>query len=174
MTMAHLENRYLVTVDDVEFDLAIISKGGSFEVEYNGARYKVEAHRLSDRKYLFKIDESSSEVDISRNGGGYSIYLEGKDMTARVEPYHLAELRKKAGQAFAGAAEKMVRAPMPGLVLSIAVKPGDKVRKGMTLAVIEAMKMENLIRAAADGTVKEIFAAPGKAVEKNENLLEIE
>ncbi|MEW6015482.1 MAG: biotin/lipoyl-containing protein [Candidatus Zixiibacteriota bacterium] len=172
--MAHSENRYLVTVDDVEFDLAIMSKGGSFEIEYNGALYKVEAHRLSDRKYLFKIDESSSEVDISRNGGGYNIYLEGKDMIARVEPYHLAELRKKAGKALAGAAEKMVRAPMPGLVLSMAVKPGDKVKKGMTLAVIEAMKMENLIRAAADGTVKEIFAAPGKAVEKNENLLEIE
>ncbi len=55
-------------------------------------------------------------------------------------------------------------APMPGKVLSFAVKAGDTVRKGQTLAVMEAMKMEHSIAAPADGTVAEILYAPGDQV----------
>ena len=63
---------------------------------------------------------------------------------------------------------------MPGLVLTSEVKPGEKVEKGKTLIIIEAMKMENMIRAPFPGTVKEIFVDAGQAVEKNDKLMELE
>jgi pyruvate carboxylase subunit B len=67
-----------------------------------------------------------------------------------------------------------VRAPMPGLVVSVLVAPGRQVRAGEGLVVLEAMKMENELRAAADGTVKAVHVAPGDAVGKNALLVEFE
>jgi 3-methylcrotonyl-CoA carboxylase alpha subunit len=64
-------------------------------------------------------------------------------------------------------------APMPGKVVSFAVKAGDKVSKGQPLAVLEAMKMEHTIAAPADGTVAELMYAPGDQVVEGAELLKI-
>jgi len=65
-----------------------------------------------------------------------------------------------------------LKAPMPGLVLSIRVSPGDDVVAGDTLLVLEAMKMENVIKAAGEGTVKEIKVAQGDKVDKGQVLIQ--
>ena len=62
-------------------------------------------------------------------------------------------------------------APMPGKVVSFAVKAGDKVTKGQPLAVMEAMKMEHTISAPADGEVVELLFAPGDQVQDGDELL---
>jgi len=64
-------------------------------------------------------------------------------------------------------------APMPGKVLSFAVKAGDVIKKGQALAVMEAMKMEHTIAAPADGTVAELLYAPGDQVSEGAELLKI-
>ena len=64
-------------------------------------------------------------------------------------------------------------APMPGKVVSFAVKAGDVVKKGQPLAVMEAMKMEHTIAAPADGTVAELLYAPGDQVAEGAELLKI-
>jgi 3-methylcrotonyl-CoA carboxylase alpha subunit len=65
-------------------------------------------------------------------------------------------------------------APMPGKVVSFAVKAGDVVKKGQALAVMEAMKMEHTIAAPADGTVAELLFAPGDQVTEGSELLRME
>lgn len=65
-----------------------------------------------------------------------------------------------------------VKAPMPGLIQSIAVQIGDSVQKGDTLLVLVAMKMENTIKSPGEGVVKSIKAEPGNSVEKNQVLIE--
>ena len=64
-------------------------------------------------------------------------------------------------------------APMPGKVVSFAVKTGDAVKKGQALAVMEAMKMEHTIAAPADGTVSEVLYAPGDQVAEGAELLKL-
>ena len=64
-------------------------------------------------------------------------------------------------------------APMPGKVVSFAVKAGDAVKKGQALAVMEAMKMEHTIAAPADGTVTELLFAPGDQVTEGAELLKL-
>jgi biotin carboxyl carrier protein len=64
-----------------------------------------------------------------------------------------------------------VKAPMPGLVLSTLVTIGDEVKKGDSLLVLEAMKMENMIKSPTDGIVKSINVKSGDKVEKNEVLV---
>ncbi|MGE8261174.1 MAG: acetyl-CoA carboxylase biotin carboxyl carrier protein subunit, partial [Stenotrophomonas sp.] len=65
-------------------------------------------------------------------------------------------------------------APMPGKIISISVKAGDKVEKGQPLLVMEAMKMEHTISATADGTVGEVFYGVGDQVTEGAELVSIE
>ena len=67
---------------------------------------------------------------------------------------------------------KFVRSPMPGLVLSLAVAAGQEVKAGETLAVVEAMKMENVLRAERDGTVKTVHVKPGDSVAVDAAIVE--
>ena len=63
---------------------------------------------------------------------------------------------------------------MPGLVLKILVQPGDQVKKGEPLLVLEAMKMENVFKASDDVTIKEINVVEKQAVEKGNELINFE
>jgi propionyl-CoA carboxylase alpha chain len=67
---------------------------------------------------------------------------------------------------------KKLLCPMPGLVVSIAVSEGQEVKSGETLAVVEAMKMQNVLRAERDGTVKKIHAAAGATLAVDALILE--
>jgi biotin carboxyl carrier protein len=65
-----------------------------------------------------------------------------------------------------------VKAPMPGLIQSVAVSEGDAIKKGDILLVLVAMKMENTIKSSGEGIVKTLKVAAGETVEKNQVLLE--
>jgi biotin carboxyl carrier protein len=82
------------------------------------------------------------------------------------------ELLKKLGME-KGAAGKVneLKAPMPGLVLELAVEPGQEVLKGDRLLVLEAMKMENVIKSPADATVSSIEVKKGETVDKNQVMV---
>ncbi|WP_026628530.1 biotin/lipoyl-containing protein [Dyadobacter alkalitolerans] len=67
-----------------------------------------------------------------------------------------------------------VKAPMPGLIQSVAVAQGDTIQKGDTLLVLVAMKMENTIKSSGNGVVKTLKVAAGEIVEKNQVLLEFQ
>jgi propionyl-CoA carboxylase alpha chain len=89
------------------------------------------------------------------------VYTETEAAAARLMPVgSLADTGKK------------VLCPMPGLVVSIAVSEGQEVKAGETLAVIEAMKMQNVLRAERDGTVKKIHAAAGATLAVDALILE--
>ncbi len=67
-----------------------------------------------------------------------------------------------------------VKAPMPGMILKVLVSPGQSIKKGDGLLVLEAMKMENVLKASADATVKAIHVGANTAVEKGAILIELE
>ena len=66
-----------------------------------------------------------------------------------------------------------IKAPMPGMVLEVAVTVGQAVEKGDKVLILEAMKMENVIKAAGDGVVKAILVSKVTAVEKGQILIEM-
>ena len=67
-----------------------------------------------------------------------------------------------------------VKAPMPGVILEVAVEEGDEVKEGDNLLVLEAMKMENSILAPRDATIKTVHVNKGGTVSKNEVLIEVD
>jgi propionyl-CoA carboxylase alpha chain len=89
------------------------------------------------------------------------VYTESESAAARLMP---AKVAADTG--------KKLLCPMPGLVVSIAVTPGQEVKAGETLAVVEAMKMENVLRAERDGTVKSVFAKKGDSLAVDAVILE--
>ncbi|MCH9018025.1 MAG: acetyl-CoA carboxylase biotin carboxyl carrier protein subunit, partial [Chloroflexi bacterium] len=70
--------------------------------------------------------------------------------------------------------ENIIASPLSGRVISILVRPGDRVSAGQEVCVVEAMKMEQSIRATRDGVVKEILVQPMDPVRTNDPLIELE
>jgi len=82
-------------------------------------------------------------------------------------------LLEKMGMSQSGTGNlKDIKAPMPGLILDIKVAPGDMVKKGDVVLILEAMKMENSIKSPGDGVVKDIKVALKQSVEKNQVLIQ--
>ncbi|KAJ1894104.1 hypothetical protein LPJ66_005386, partial [Kickxella alabastrina] len=69
---------------------------------------------------------------------------------------------------------KLVLSPMPGTIVSVAVKPGDTVAEGAEVAVVEAMKMQNVLRAPRAGVIKAVLVTPGSTVGGDDVLIELE
>ena len=67
---------------------------------------------------------------------------------------------------------RFVLSPMPGLLVDVAVQPGQKVQAGERVAVIEAMKMENVLFAAADGVVAKVLAGKGESLSVDQPIVE--
>lgn len=67
-----------------------------------------------------------------------------------------------------------VTAPLPGTIVSIDVKPGDRVKKGDTLLILEAMKMKNAVRSDADGVIAEVFVNQGDLVKHGQVLVSLQ
>lgn len=129
--------------------------------------------------------------------GNYSVILDGRSYIAQVinidkeakkvkilieqQEYEVA-IEEPIDQLLAAmginqsAARKVneIKAPMPGLVLKVLVTPGQEIKKGDPVLILEAMKMENVFKAAADATVREIKVNERTAVEKGEILVILE
>ena len=86
----------------------------------------------------------------------------------------LAELAALMPAKRAADSTKFLLSPMPGLLVDVAVQPGQKVQAGERLAVIEAMKMENVLFASADGVVGKVLAAKGESLAVDQPIVEFE
>ena len=157
-----------------------------FEFEFQGAPAQAELRYLHDGALQLKVGELSGPLWFAKNGQGIDIEFAGQRLSVAVYPRgevdHVfmargatqitaIDLLAHAGE---GQAETgRLSAPMPGKVVSFAVKAGDKVSKGQPLAVMEAMKMEHTIAAPADGVVQELLYAPGDQVVEGAELLRL-
>lgn len=111
---------------------------------------------------LVAIDREEKELQIKVNGNTYDIKITTE----------LDLLLKKLGMDSTSASKvHQVKAPMPGLVLSILVHEGQEIKKGANLLVLEAMKMENIIKSPVDAIVKKIEVLRGDKIEKNTVLI---
>ncbi len=125
------------------------------------------------------IDNNSAQVEV--NGIPYKVELDApqKPVTIVNAPRPAAAPRTESGakvitKPAAGGSGHKVLAPLPGTVLSIAVKPGDTVSAADTVLVLEAMKMENAIHAGRDGRVASVSVNPGDAVLEGAVLITLE
>ena len=146
-------SRGMIDGKDFEWNIAKIN-ATNWHILQENRSYNVQLlqHNSEEKFLLLKI-----------NGNKYSITAKDK----------YDELLQKLGMD-ASASKKVnnLKAPMPGLVLDIMVSEGAVVKKGDSILILEAMKMENILKAPADVTVKKINVKKGIAVEKNQVLID--
>lgn len=139
----------------VDFDL--------LEVREN--TFHILRHNKSYNATLVNFNKEEKTIVLNVNGNDYEISVRDKNDLL------LEKLGIKAG---ASANIQSVKAPMPGLIINVAAKEKDEVKKGDTLLILEAMKMENVIKSPRDGKIKKVHAQLKQAVEKNQVLVEFE
>jgi pyruvate carboxylase subunit B len=123
---------------------------------------------------LVVIDGRPHVVTVDHEGGTARVWIDGAPVEVEVRTEADLLLERFGLDTGDAAAEREVRAPMPGLVLRVLAEPGQAVEAGDGLVVLEAMKMENELTAPTAGTVAAVHAAPGDAVGKNDLLVELE
>jgi biotin carboxyl carrier protein len=152
VTLEKKESRYVVTDDELtyEADIQYITRG-VISILIEGKSYRAYVIKDNDKRY---------------------VYFQGHNFIVQ-------EPTSEAGSVFLGEEgsqedKNVVKAPMPGKVIKVNVKEKEQVRKNQTLAVVEAMKMENEIKSSIDGFVKKIHVAAGDLVDSERPLIELE
>jgi propionyl-CoA carboxylase alpha chain len=119
-------------------------------------------------------DGAAFSVQVERAGLNYRVAHNGAQLEMRVLTPRAAELYALMPVKARPDMSKFLLSPMPGLLVDVAVKPGQAVRAGERLAVIEAMKMENILVATQDKTVLRVPAAKGDTLAVDQVIVEFE
>jgi biotin carboxyl carrier protein len=171
---------YVVRVGDREFRISVTEEAGGLQVRVGDEVFFVDFARLEAEPRLSLILKAEPEaaggesVEVVRDERG-RLYVWGLPLEAEVVPARLAALEQVRQVAAGGAARPVeVKAPMPGLVVRVGAEPGQVVRRGHVLVVLQAMKMENELSAPRDGTVREVRVRAGQAVDHGEVLAVLE
>lgn len=130
------------------------------------------------RKFQITVNGQAYEVDVEEIGGAKAPVAYQAQPVVAAAPVAAAApaaapalAAAPAPKAAAPAGSITVSSPMPGTILDVKVKEGDTVKKGQTLVVLEAMKMENEIPAPQDGTVASILTSKGSSVNSGDALV---
>ena len=144
------------------------SDGPSKTVEIDGTAHEAALRALGGGDYLLSLDGTNHRVWIARQGDSVFIHADGRSWkTEALDPL------TEAGDG-GGASSDTVNATMPGTVVSISCKAGDRVKKGDALLVIESMKLQTTIAAPRDGTVDTCHVETGGSFEKDVTLVTLE
>jgi len=152
-----------VDLDDTGADVIVDGKKHRFDTTTRPGARVIEG----------KFDGEPFAVKIKTAPEGYTLRLRGVTARALVATPRGANLYKKIPEKQKADTSKLILSPMPGLVISIDAKPGQEVKAGEGVAVVEAMKMQNIIRAERDGVIAKVHASPGASVAADEVMIEL-
>ncbi len=168
------DNRYIgVHVDEFR------GQSGKAIIKVGENHYIIESHsRLNDVSISGTVNgkpfTSQVERGTPKNPLALQVQHNGTRIEALVVSPRMAELHQMMPFKTPPDMSRFVLSPMPGLLVNVAVTPGQKVQAGESVAVIEAMKMENILFAAHDGVVKKVLAAQGESLTVDQVIVEFE
>ena len=163
---------YEFLIDDVLKKISLEKREGRFLVKDEDSTFEADIQYISPQVISILIGEKSFRVYVVKDNDKRYVYFQGQNLTVQ-------EPTDDSGSGLAGVEgaqedELVVKAPMPGKVIKISVKEKEEVRKNQTLAIVEAMKMENEIKSSIDGSVKRIHVSEGDLVDSEKPLIELE
>lgn len=167
----------LVVIENSElFEFEVTQKKDNhFQLIHNGTSTLVETSwKPAQSEFSSTIDGQEVILQWKRTSVGYQIsnakhVSELQVMSPRAaDKHHYMPVRKPVDTS------SLLLSPMPGLLVDVMVKEGDTVSAGDSLAVVEAMKMENVLKAERSGTIAKIVTAPGSTMDVDQTILEFE
>lgn len=161
------------SVSDAEsFELDL--KNGKFLI--NGETSSADIRKLKENTWHVIHNHKSFTVELIsavRDLKKYELLINNKPVSVQLTDRYDDLLHALGMDKISGNKVDDLKAPMPGLVVDIRVNEGQEIKKGETLIILEAMKMENALKAAADAVIKEVLVNKGEAVEKNQVLIRL-
>jgi biotin carboxyl carrier protein len=163
--------KYITTIDGVDFEVELLDDG---QVIVNGKSYEVDFEEVSGQSVFTLIaDGKSYEAHVARDEDIWQVLIRGTMYMADVVDEREKRLREAAGEVSGGTGEYILKSPMPGLVVKLPIKEGDKVETGDVLVILESMKMQNELRSPQDGVVTEVNIKEGDSVEQKEVMVKL-
>ena len=147
-------------------EVDVRGSGGAVQVVVDGAAFSPAVEETGPGTFVWRDGPRSETFHCVRDGDTIHLFWRGSVHRLVQEP----EGGRATRRHLAGGLE----APMPGKVIAVKAAPGQAVKKGEELLVVEAMKMENAIRAPRDGTVRSVTARVGDMVGPGAVLVELE
>ena len=162
---------YITTVNDKEYLVEIIDEK---HVSINGTVREVDFSSVSGQPvFSLLIEGKSYESYVNESEEGWEVLLHGRFYPATVEDEREKRLRASLAGRVAEHEDYHLKAPMPGMVISIPVTEGQVIQKGDVLVILESMKMQNELRSPRDGKVVRVKVTTGDRVEQKETLLSV-
>jgi biotin carboxyl carrier protein len=163
--------KYLATINDRTYTVELLDDQ---HVSLDGVVYDMKFSQVGDQPvYSLLLNGRSYEGLVYSDEGSWQVTLHGALYATLVEDEREKRLRGQASGTVAEGAEFSLRAPMPGLVISVPVVEGQSVEKGDVLLVLESMKMQNELRSPRPGVVARVKINTGERVEKKQILLSV-
>ncbi len=163
--------KYVTTIEGHEYLVDIID---DHRVSVDGVVFQVDFSPVGDQQvYSLVVNGKSVDADVYLNEDTWQVLFQGNLYSAEVEDEREKRLRASLGGRVAEHEDFHLRAPMPGMVISIPVNEGQQIKKGDVLAVLESMKMQNELRSPRDGRVTRVRIKPGERVEQKETILSV-
>ena len=168
------ERRRAIWLSDEELHADVTHDGDAITVLFEDGN----SHVLSSNwkpgipVWAGTLDGAAIAVHVRMIPNGFELAYRGIEVKVFVYTEREARYARLMPAKKLSGSEKSVRCPMPGLVVSLVVAEGQEVKSGETLAVVEAMKMENILRAERDGTIKEIRVKQGDSVAVDAVIME--
>lgn len=165
--------KYIVQLNDERHSVSLDAEG----VRYEGELVRAELSEIEGSPVrMVKIGTEAYRVVVEKRPGRgrYTLWVDGYRFEAEALDERTRAVRDLSAARAVPLGPAPIVAPMPGLIVRVNVKIGDRVEAGQGIVVMEAMKMENELRATAAGTVKSVEVAAGAAVEKGALLVGLE
>ena len=163
--------KYITTVEDRQFLVEIIDDK---HISVDGKVYEVDFESVSGQPvYSLIVDGRSHESYVAPGDHDWQVLLRGRLYPVTVEDEREKRLRSAAGGGVAETGEFHLRAPMPGLIVTILVGEGQAIQKGQVLLILESMKMQNELKSPRDGVIGRVRVKAGETVEQKQTLLSV-
>ena len=164
--------KYITTIDDKEYQVEIID---DTHVSVDGKIYAVDFESVKSQPvFSLLVDGKSYEAYVYQGEEKLEVLVKGRLYHTQVEDERERRLRAAAGGSKIAEGTFYLKAPMPGLVVSVVVEEGQEVKEGDVLLILESMKMQNELKSPKDGVVGKIQVADGDSVEQRQKMMSVE
>jgi biotin carboxyl carrier protein len=163
--------KYITTINNQDYDIDLMD---DHHAMIDGKVYQIDFQTVGTQPvFSLLIDGESFEAHVYPDEEVWQVVIRGELYRALVEDEREKRLRAALAGSPTERGEYFLKAPMPGLVVSIPVVEGQAVIKGEVLIVLESMKMQNELKSPRAGTVARIKVAAGERVEQKQTMLSV-
>jgi propionyl-CoA carboxylase alpha chain len=168
-------DQWIVIVGDERYPAVVTPVDGGHDVDFHGKTYAVRSDwEFGDPLFRGTVGDLSLSVQVERRDLWYRLTHSGSQVDTLVLSVRAARVYEHMPAKREPDQSAYLLSPMPGLLVSVDVVPGQKVKEGEKLAVVEAMKMENTLFAHQEGTVCSVLVSPGESLSVHQPIIEFE